>query len=207
MTLPKIILASLFAVAMLATSVQAQTVLVPGDRTFFLRGEGCGASEDPYLSTSQGADGLDGCGGLGGVPFNEAFHALFGPDPTPFTTRNGVPVIVDNSRDLKVTITAETWLGAPTVGAGQSIVDVAITGVQQGSLATRTLGSGSSTIVGTGGQTRHTFTFNIPDSISTVPFTSLTASVTVRGANYNQSNLALEGDSSFVLPILIEQQG
>lgn len=181
---------------------------VEDQEQFFLRGEGCGATEDPYLSTMSGDDGLDGCGGIGGLPFNEIFNAAGVDVSTDFTTRDGVPVVVDATRNLTGQVQAEQWVGN-TVSAGQVVVEVEISGLQEGSSVRVTLGTFTDEAIVTpldGDGIVFEFDLDIPDNVSTTPFRQLTVNVVVRGVNQNNSNLGLSGDSYIDLPILVEEE-
>ena len=186
---------------MLVTGTSTFGAPVAAERTFFLRGSGCGATEAFWLSTKEGEDEYDGCGSIGGVPFNEAFYQLLGSEPNSFTAEDGVPVMLDASKDVAGTIRAESWTGDGTPGAGQVVVDVALYGLDAAN-RTVALGSASFTAVNTGADgVQVPFTFDVPDTADRVVVRSLTIDVAVRGANYNSSNLGLSGDSKFTLPI------
>lgn len=181
---------------------------VEDQEQFFLRGDGCGATEDPYLSTESGEDGLDGCGGIGGLPFNEIFNAAGLDVSTDFTTRDGVPVVVDATRNLTGQVQAEQWAGG-TVSAGQVVVELEISGIQEGGFTSVTLGTFTDEVIVTpldGDGIVFEFDLDIPDHISTTPFKQLTVNVVVRGVNQNNSNLGLSGDSFITLPTLVEEE-
>ena len=69
------LLAALFALAVLAPAAMANPVYDKIEDTFYLRGEGCGATENLYLDDRSAVDEYDGCGTIGGLPVNEAIGA------------------------------------------------------------------------------------------------------------------------------------
>jgi hypothetical protein len=166
-------------------------------KTFFLRGNGCGATEDLYLSASKGTDDYDGCGIIGGVPLNEVIKPVETLD-----ARDGLPVRLDGGKPITGTIRAESWIQNGVPGVGQVVVDVAMYGTTAGEdLAD--FGSTTVTAMNTGSEgVQVPFTLQVPESLAGVVLTGLTLEVTVRGANYNSSNLGMDGDSKFTLPIL-----
>ena len=169
---------------------------IAGERTFYLRGEGCGATEEFWLSVEQGTDGYDGCGIIGGLPLNEAAGSAAG-----FESRDGVPLLLDASKNVTGQIRAESWTGDGTPGVGLISIDVTLSGTKttnQGvAIGADTL---ESTNTGADG-VNVPFTFDIPDNLDKVALKALTIEVLVRGANYNSSNLGLSGDSKFTVPM------
>lgn len=169
---------------------------VAADRSFFLRGEGCGATEEFWLSTESGTDGYDGCGIIGGLPLNEAIGSA-----ADFEARDGVPFQLDASKNVTGQIRAESWTGDGTPGVGLVEIDVTLNAQkannQNVSLGTTTL---SGTNTGTDG-INLPFNFDIADTLDHTAIKGLTISVLVRGANYNSSNLGLSGDSKFTVPV------
>lgn len=194
----------LMALALSVSGALAEGEFEASERQFFLRGEGCGATEALYLSTTTGPDGYDGCGGIGGVPFNEIFHQSGQADPAKtFASINGMPAIVDASRDITGQIRGETWTGTPG-GVGQVVVDVNIYGINTANKMVA-LGSASEETIATPQNTgvNVEFTIDVPDAAEGVELKDLVIEAAVRGVNLNNSNLGLEGDSHFTLPILL----
>ena len=174
---------------------------IASERTFYLRGEGCGGEETFWLSTLSGDDGFDGCG-YSTLPIQELIHQVDGPTPYNFTAEDGVPVLLDASRDVAGTIRSESWLGDGAPGVGQVVVDVTLRGRsdQNQSLV---LGSDTVETVNTGTDgVQADFTIDLPDELDRVTLNELTLDVEVHGVNWNSNNLGLSGDSSFALPIL-----
>ena len=173
---------------------------IPAQETFYLRGSGCGATESFWLSTTTGTDEYDGCGTIGGLPINEVLYQTGGA-PSTFSAQDGVPVMIDASRDVTGTIRAESWTGAGTPGVGQVVVEVSLTGSTD-SGDSFVLGSGTFEAVNAAKDgVQFPFTFNLADELQGAQLSDLTISVEVHGANWNSSNLGLEGDSKFTLPM------
>lgn len=175
------------------------TAAVAAAKTFYLRGTGCGTTEDLWLSITKGTDEYDGCGIIGGLPLNEVLD-----DPKLLSARDGLPVKVDGSKPLTGTIRAESWIGNGVPGVGQVVVDVAISGtdagdnfVDLGSATVQTLNTGTEGVMAN-------FSIDIPDEADGAVLKGLDLAVSVHGANYNSSNLGMDGDSKFVLPVLDE---
>lgn len=176
--------------------------LVPADRTFYLRGTGCGATEEFWLSTESGPDEYDGCGIIGGLPAAEVFRLLEAPLTKSFTARDGVPAALDASKNVTGTIRAESWFGNSVPGAGQVVVEVALRGTKAQGLPVD-IGSDSVDALNTGsGGIQVDFILDVPDALQGVELTELTLDVEIHGANWNSGNLGLEGDSKFTLPVL-----
>lgn len=174
---------------------------VPESRTFYLRGSGCGATEAFWLSVESGTDEYDGCGTIGGLPVNEVIYQLGGGANT-FSAQDGVPAILDASKDVTGTIRAESWTGDGTPGVGQVVVEVSLAGADaEGNSVTIGTDTLEATNTGADG-VQLPFTFNIADALDKVALTELALSVEVHGVNQNSSNLGLSGDSKFTLPVL-----
>lgn len=196
---------ALLVFGLTTTGALAEGELVASDRTFFLRGEGCGATEEFYLSAKSGTDGYDGCGAVGGVPFQEVIHQVDGASPDTFSSRDGVPVTLDAARDITGEIRGESWFGSlvPVPGVGQVVVDVTVHGIDSAN-KTVMIGSASEAVINDGkAGVQVPFTIDIPDGQNQVELKSLSIDVEVHGVNYNSGNLGLEGDSKFLLPILV----
>lgn len=174
----------------------------PSEDEFFLRYEGCGEGEDPYLSRFAGSDSGAGCGYLGGAPVVEVFHQLGDTVALQFDARDGLPVILDGTRNLTGSITIEGWSGL-TQGIGQVVLEGDFTAMTSDGF--KSLGSFSQETVVTGSAPA-TFELDvdIPDVVSELTATSLDLSLVVRGASIDSGVVAVEGASSFVLPVLIE---
>lgn len=192
-----------------STSAFAQDgEMVPADSTFYLRGSGCGATEQFWLSNESGTDEYDGCGIIGGLPLNEVIHQVDGPTPNAFTTReegeeDGIPVVLDASRNVTGTIRAESWLGDGIPGVGQVIVEVDLFGVTATGDSVA-IGSASVESMNTGADSANAaFTIDVPDAANLAELVELTLNVEVHGVNWNSGNLGLSGDSKFTLPTLV----
>ena len=211
MTITVRLLAALFALAILAPAAMADPTYTETDDRFYLRGTGCGAETDLYLSDKSGEDDYDGCGTIGGLPINEVLAAE-GSGGETLTTRGTAPIIVDANRPLTVQIRTESWVGDGIPGAGQSVVDITVTGTpaSDGGPFTLpvTLGSGTSEVLVVGGDhALHTFELDLPDSVDRTTLTDLSLEISWHGANVNVNNLGMSGDSYFTVPTLEVVQG
>jgi hypothetical protein len=194
---------ALLVLAVPSTGAFADEQFTQEDRTFYLRGTGCGATEAFYLSTEFGTDDYDGCGIIGGLPVQEVIHQVDGPTPSVFAAEDGVPLYIDGTKDVTGTIRAESWFGSPVPGVGQVIVDVALEGTKTNNQFLP-LGSDSVEVLNSGAVgTQVNFTIDIPATADKVKLKELTFMVEVHGVNWNSGNLGLSGDSRFTLPVLI----
>ncbi len=193
-------------VALASTSAFAEDELVASESAFFLRGTGCGATQNFWLSSTSGEDEYDGCGVIGGLPVQEVIHQVDGPSPDTFQAQDGVPVILDASRDVTGQIRAESWFGDAVPGVGQIKVDVELSGsTSKGQFVV--IGSHSSEVLNTGaGGTNVPFTIDVPDLSDKVQLSDLTFTVEIHGVNWNSGNLGLSGDSRFTLPTYVVQE-
>lgn len=177
------------------TSVFAAPIAT--DKLFYLRGNGCGATEDLYLSASKGADEYDGCGIIGGLP-------AAGPlaDTKVLDARDGANVVLDASKAVTGQVRAETWIGDPSVGVGQVTVDVSLFGISTDDEFV-SIGSATATGTNTGaGGVNVPFSIAVDPSVAGTALKGLTMELTLSGVGYNTTNIGMEGDSFFRLPIL-----
>lgn len=181
------------------TGTAAFDAVLPVGRTFFLRGTGCGATEELWLSTAKGTDDYDGCGIIGGIPNSELID-----EPKVLTSRDGLPAKLDGSKPVTGTIRAESWVGEGIPGVGQVTVTGALYGESAGGDFVD-LGSFSNTAVNSGADHVNVpFSVAVPADAAGVVLNTLTLEVTVSGVGYNTTNLGMSGDSKLVLPILDE---
>lgn len=169
---------------------------VAEDRTFYLRGSGCGATEEFWLSTESGDDEYDGCGIIGGLPAQEIFR-----EPWVFPGQNGLPFLLDASKDITGTIRAEHWFQAGEPGVGQVIIDVSLTGIKTNNQSVL-IGSDSIEALNTGSTgIQVPFTFDIASELDRLTLKDLSFSVLIHGVNWNSGNLGLSGDSKLTIPV------
>lgn len=201
----------------LAASVLASGLAIaaaPGDAaesTFYLRQDGCGAEQQPgRLETVEGGDDADGCGSIGGLPFDEVFNQLGANEPNVFSTtvrpesvrersyRGGMPIILDATTDVTGQLRAESWFGDGVPGGGQVTFQIKLTMRIDGKSVT----IGSATLEATGGgadnQTLE-FSIDVDDALDGSEVTGMSFSVTQGGVNVNNTNLGLNGDSFLVV--------
>jgi hypothetical protein len=166
------------------------------DRVMYLRGTGCGATAVLWISTETADDEYDGCGSQAGLPTREVLGGTLS-----FTSRDGVPVLLDASKNLTGQVRGESWVGPGTPGVGQVKADVSITGVKSNNQSVA-IGSGTFETLNTGTDgVNIPFTFDIAANLDRVYIKSLTVDVLIHGVNWNSGNLGLSGDSKFTLPI------
>ncbi|HWH27941.1 MAG TPA: hypothetical protein VNU26_03090 [Mycobacteriales bacterium] len=201
------------AVTSLFAGSQALAVPVEDTTTFFLRSNGCGATQESgRLSTESGApeqDTSDGCGFIGGPPLDEIFYQLDGAPFTvnDFTTENGVPLVVDASRDVSGVIATQSWTG--TGGIGEVVVDIEMFGTRIGSNGrpqSVELGSGtfSTTALPTETVYEVAFTLDLPDALQGTELQSITLTYAPRGANWNAQAAKYNGSSFVDVPTIVD---
>jgi hypothetical protein len=198
-------LAATVAIVVLSATPAVAETAPGGERTFFLRGEGCDTTTDLYLSVSNGSDGYDGCGASFGLPLNEVNHQVYGTPADRFTTRDGVPVTLDATRDVAGELRAEAWFDEDAPGLGQIVVDIMVHGITTTNAGVQ-LGSTTEEAMNTGVYgVKIPFTLDIPAGLNRLTLKSLSIDVRVRGVNFNSSNLGLDAESKFTLPIVLPE--
>jgi hypothetical protein len=166
------------------------------DRVMYLRGTGCGATAVLWISTETGSDEYDGCGSQAGLPTREVLGGTLS-----FTSQDGVPVMLDASKNVTGQVRGESWVGPGVPGVGQVKADVDLYGTKANN-QTVVIGSGVFETLNTGTDgVNIPYTFDIAASLDRVVLTSLRMDVLIHGVNWNSGNLGLEGDSRFTLPI------
>ena len=201
------------ATALAAGLLAASTVSaapVGDETTFFLRKDGCGATEEAgRLSVESGKDGSDGCGFIGGPPLDEAFYLADGTTLSvyDFTTVDGVPLTLDASRDVSGVLATRSWTG--TGGAGEVVMDVALFATRIGTNGrpqSVPIGSGtfSTTALPTSTVYKVPFTLDVPDTLAGVEVTSLSLSVAPRGLNWNAGAQSYSGTSLMTVPTIVD---
>ena len=200
---------ALAAGLLVATSASAETA--PSETRLFLGAEGCGAEQQPgTLSATQTVSSSTGCGTIGGLPIDGVFYELDAATPTDYSTRagDGVPVVLDDARDVTGVFATQSWTGG--VGAvGDVSVDLVLTARYLDATnraRTLTLGSGTFTQAGSPASvvTSVPFTFDVPDAAAGLTFTAVNLSATVHGINLNGSAQSYDGTSYLDLPTLVE---
>ncbi|MGH2709731.1 MAG: hypothetical protein ACRDH9_00800 [Actinomycetota bacterium] len=166
------------------------------DRQFYLRGTGCGATAVLWLSVESGSDEYDGCGSAAGLPTREVLGGSL-----IFTTSDGMPVLLDASKNIAGQVRGESWVGPGTPGVGQVKADVDITGVKANGQSV-VIGSGVFEALNTGTDgVNIPYSFDIAANLDRVQLKDVTIEVLIHGVNWNSGNLGLEGDSHLTLPI------
>lgn len=168
----------------------------PTSKTLYLSQEGCGTTaEAGRLEPKVQADSADGCGVVGGLPFNEVASS-----PEDYTATKKVGLVkLDAKKKITGQLTAESWYGVG--GVGTVTFDVAL-------IATTTAGKkidfGSLTVNGSASPTAIDvyvpFSFTPPASAAGATLKTIVLSVTQRGMNMGMSAKKLSGDSWLVIP-------
>jgi hypothetical protein len=157
---------------------------VAADRTFYLRRDDCGGSDNPHLSIVQGSDGGDGCGNLiGGVS----------AAPETYAAVDGVPFTLDTSRKAHITVVTGSFSGAGGVG-NQSVTAKLFGG-------SGLLGQGSQTILVTPGTDQYTYGFDITLADQSDPVTDLSLELTITGG-FGHGFVQMNGASFLDVPIM-----
>jgi hypothetical protein len=172
--------------------------------TFFLRQEGCGATEEAgRLEPKAGTDGATGCGTIGGLPVNEALSQMGtgAADGEVYSTvGKGLPIKLDGARKITGQLAAASWIGEGA-GAGSVAFDVLLTGVDAKG---KSVNFGETTVTGsiTPGENVVLVPFELPVPAAAVgtPIKSLALSVWQHGANVGYSSKQLDGDAYLVMP-------
>lgn len=170
--------------------------------TFFLRQEGCGTTDEAgRLEPKAGTDGSTGCGTIGGIPLDEAIHALGAATPDDYATvGKGLPIKLDVARKVTGQLAASSWIGLG-VGAGQVTFDVAMTAKTASGKSIDFGETTASGVISPGTDVATAeFALPVPAAAAKEKITSIVLSVVQRGANFGFSSKQLDGDSYVVLP-------
>ncbi len=157
----------------------------PKNTKFYMRNEGTACPGSPFLSLTPGtAD--PGCGFQGGAPIGELASngvTVLGTGVRTYTSRDGVPVYLDPTRDLTGNVRVVATATTNRMAVGQVRVEVTVSARRQ---------VGGEVILGThnaeqlvnptnSAQTDFPFTLNIDDSLDKVRLDELTVNVNIRG--------------------------
>lgn len=187
-----------------ALATSASAAVEPSSTQFFLNSTGCGADQGPTtLSTTIAADDSDGCGTIGGLPFNEVLAQAEVDIAEAYGTVDGMPLTLDASRDAEGVIAVQSW-APPGPSLGQVVVEVSLEGNGTDKKFVALGGDRTEVVVaGAASQVDVPFSIDLPASAQGRELRSLTLSVTIRGINVNGSARRLEGDSSLTVPTLV----
>lgn len=195
------VLSSLFAIPAGAGATTAAA-----EKTFFLRASNDEACADKVLSLSlRAGSGERVCGYRNGAPFGEIYQQTGVSDGTKaFTGSDGLPVVVDATRDVAGTITVGAYVGGVGGGVGQVVLDIDVSGYAGTSAVS--LGSVVVEQALDPAKDDHEipFTVDVPDGAEGKQLTSLTIAVDVRGLHMGHGFMTLDGKSHFTLPIVVE---
>lgn len=198
-----LIAGSLAAPAMAKKKKPRKPAAVQVDQKFFVRRDDCaGDADNPHLSITDGPDGGNGCGGtVDGLP-NEVIGQVDVPATETFPATDGVPFVLDASKDITGSLTYDAFHGDSTnpvgLGAGVHDVEILLTGTAAGSSVE--VGTASGTYTATPGTDQYTVTFTIkPDAaLDKASFETLELTTTVHGAGFFAQFLELDDPASFV---------
>ena len=185
------------------------TKIVPVDAKFFLRRADCGGADDQVrLSIVDGTDEGNGCGSYLQGSGNEVMIAAGDPEglvDVIWTATDGIPFVLDVSKELKGAITLESdGLPPAFIGAGPAELEVILTGTSGG--ATKTLGSAVIEHTVTPGEGSHTYEFSLKldAALAKAQFSSLDLVTRVRGAAANHGFFELDDPASYItIPTLV----
>ncbi len=198
---------SLALLLTLGLAPAAGATTVKQTRTFHMdnTGTGCGADAVFVLSPTARTGGPN-CGYVGGLPFSEVFtqtgDASFGTKSYA-TTGAGLPIVLDAATDLTGQVRVIHASG--TTGVGQVRIDVTLRGLTGNKTVTLGTATVTRTLMGELGGVTIPYTMDLADAQQGVSFTKLTLDVNVRGAHANTGYTSTQGDSRFVLPILVQE--
>jgi hypothetical protein len=186
---------------------------VPVDVNYYLHRDACVDSDDATtLSTTDDADEAgDGCGSLEGGVITEIYAttgqqppsnpvANSGPDTTTYETTDGVPFVLDATKEIRGSIAMDSFLQAQGGGisAGQAKMHAVITGTTAG--ASKVLGEATVEYLVTPNKGAYVLEFSIkPDAaFDKASFTTLEITITNRGLSYLHTFLSVDDPSSWI---------
>lgn len=146
----------------------------PTTLQFFMRRTAC--TTDQRLSIEQGTETAACASNNSNTPLNEVDRI-----PTVYAAEDGLPFTLDASRPVNGVVTLTSFQQPAYAGAGQTIVDVALSGTSGG--ANVDLGSTTVEYVAIPGQppTSTPWTITLPQTADNKVFTAFSMSLTVRG--------------------------
>lgn len=197
-------LAGLAASGSLALAAEAPKSSVTS-KTLFLAQEGCGTTEEAgRLEPKAQTDGADGCGTIGGLPFNEVLVQDGGAEAVAeeFTsTKAMVPVKIDHTKKVTGQVSAGSWIGNGTGGVGTVKFTVGMVGK---TTAGKTIDFGTVEVSGAAAPGKDIvevpFSLAIPATAKGAKLTTFVLSVAQHGANLGMSSKSLSGTSYVVIP-------
>lgn len=164
----------------------------PVMRTFYFRRDACGsaAGANRRLSVIQGGETI-GCGGLATAaqPITDIYPAI-----------DGLPVVVDITKQAQVTVVEGAWVSGVGGGLGQETIQATLTGATLAG-ETKTLGTGTSQVLVTPAEDEVTHTVDLDLTDPGEVLTSLTLTVRKSGTLV-RSYTSYAGASFLKLPIL-----
>jgi hypothetical protein len=183
---------------------------LPTETSFFLRRDDCGGDADnPHLSIIDDVDGGTGCGSaFAGAPEEFFINADGAPfAPTVFPATDGVPKLIDASRDIEGAITVQSFQGDANnpggLSAGQASLEILITGTVGGEVVT--VGSATAEYLVTPDSNTYVveFTADVDDALNKKKLTTLDLTLVQRGVTALHGFYELDDPASFfILPTL-----
>lgn len=189
-------------------------VPVQTDVSYFLHRNTCGEAGDvTSMSTVDEEDGGDGCGALEAGALTEAYltsgqtppstpAGSTGPDTVVWPATDGIPLVLDATKDVRGEITLQSFRGVtenPTgVSAGQSKLIIVLTGTVDG--AVKKIGEATAEYLVTPDKHTYTVAFTMkPDAaLDKATLTTLELNTTLRGTSVLNGFYSLEDPASFI---------
>ena len=186
----------------------------PVDVNYYLHRDKCEDSSDATtLSTGDDADGGDGCGAVESGVLTELYIASgvtppstpagsTGPDTVVWEATDGIPLVLDATKDVRGEITMLSFKGLSqnpaAISAGQTKLHILVSGTTDG--AVKTIGEATAEYLVTPDKSSYTVEFSIkPDAaLDKATFTTLELTTTVRGTSVLNGFYSLEDPASFV---------
>lgn len=165
-------------------------------KTLFLSQNGCGTTaEDGRLEPKVQDDSADGCGTIGGLPFNEI--AGSGRDFTSVASMK--PFKIDAAKSVTGQVSAKAW--SLPGGVGSVDFDIALSGTTS---AGKTVDFGTVTVSAPASPTQSVvsvpFSLPVPAAAKGLVFKKFVFNLLQRGMNVGMSAESLNGTSYVVFP-------
>lgn len=186
---------------------------VPTDVNYYLHRNSCGeATDETTLSTiDEDGEGGDDCGAVESGLVTEVFTTTgqdpstpgvdTGPDKTTWAATDGVPLVLDATKDIKGAIAFSSFCCRTVnvgISAGQAKMHAVVTGDTAG--ASKVIGEATVEFTVTPQTRTYVVEFQIqPDAaLDQATFTSLELTITNRGASYLHSFYSVDDPASLI---------
>ncbi|MFN2594875.1 MAG: hypothetical protein ABR579_08315 [Actinomycetota bacterium] len=186
---------------------------VPVDANYYLHQNTCGdaAGDQTTMSTTDDTDAGTGCGAAEAGIITEIYEQTgvtppdnpvqnSGPDTTTWTATDGIPFVLDGSKEIKGKIAISDFCCGDPVGAsaGQATFVATVSGTTNGEV--KEIGTATVSYLVTPNQYTTIVDFSIkPDaSLDKASFTTLSLATTIRGETVLHGWYSLDDPSSFI---------